>query len=97
MANLAERPPATGYFFKKQNYQATSRFIKVILHGLSSMEKRVVVLLNSSKSGNIFDKESKGIWELIKDYFASSSTYKEENYFPHQNDEEEDVFGRRRR
>ncbi|KAK7449343.1 hypothetical protein BaRGS_00040028 [Batillaria attramentaria] len=69
--NLAERPPAIGCLLNKGNYQATSHLIP---HRLSSMEKRVAALLNSSKSGNILDKESEGIRELIKDYFAFVAT-----------------------
>ena len=53
------------------------------------MEKRIASLLNSSKSGNIFDLEGDGVRELIQDYFASNSAC-EGNDFDRDSEEETD-------
>ena len=53
------------------------------------MEKRIANLLNSSKSGNVFDKEGDGLRELIQEYFASNSAY-EGNDFDRDSKEEMD-------
>ena len=54
-----------------------------------NMEKRIASLLNSSKSGNIFDLEGDGVRELIQDYFASNSAC-EGNDFDRDSEEETD-------